>query len=57
MSIKELVDKILADGKITKEEHIQFQLAITEDGKIDREEKEQINRILDLIEKGEVIVE
>ena len=57
MNIKELVDRIVADGKLTKEEHLEFQSAIMADGKLDKEEKEQLKRILDMIEQGKLTIE
>ena len=57
MNIKNYVDKILEDGKLTREEHLRFMYAVQEDGKIDNEEREQINRVFDLIKSGKVTVE
>ena len=57
MNIKNYVDKILEDGKLTREEYLRFMYAVQEDGKIDNEEREQINRIFDLIKNGKITVE
>jgi polyhydroxyalkanoate synthesis regulator phasin len=51
-----MVDRMIEDGKLTQEEHLRFLYAVQEDGKIDIEEREQINRILDLIKSGKIIV-
>jgi polyhydroxyalkanoate synthesis regulator phasin len=56
MNIKSMVDRMIEDGKLTQEEHLRFLYAVQEDGKIDIEEREQINRILDLIKSGKIIV-
>ncbi len=57
MSIKQLVDRIVADGVITKAEHEEFLRKVKEDGKIDKEESEQISRLRRMIEKGELKIE
>jgi polyhydroxyalkanoate synthesis regulator phasin len=57
MNIKTFVDKIVQDGKLTREEHLQFLYAVQEDGKVDNEEREQINRIFNMIKNGEIKVE
>ena len=57
MNIKTFVDKIVQDGKLTREEHLQFLYAVQEDGKVDSEEREQINRIFNMIKNGEIKVE
>ncbi len=57
MNIKTFVDKIVQDGKLTSEEHLQFLYAVQEDGKVDNEEREQINRIFNMIKNGEIKIE
>ncbi len=57
MSIKELVDRIIEDGVITKAEHEEFLLKVKENGKIDSEESKQISRLRKMIEKGELKIE
>ncbi len=57
MSIKELVDRIIEDGVITKAEHEEFLLKVKENGKIDSEESKQISRLREMIEKGELKIE
>lgn len=56
MNIKELVDRIVKDGKITVREHKELLDAISENGVIDEEENEQINRVINMINNGEVEV-
>ncbi len=57
MNIEELVNQIIADGKLTKEEHQMFLDKVNEDGKVDEEENKQISRLMDMIGKGELKVE
>ncbi len=57
MSIKETVDRIMADKKMTRAEYEQFFLQVMDDTKIDAEENEQITRLRELIEKKEIKVE
>ena len=51
-TIKELVDSIIADGKITKDEQRQLNDFLMADGKVDAEENAQIKRIMDLMNEG-----
>ena len=57
MSIKDMVDQIIANGVITKEEHEAFLRKVNEDNKIDPEESKQISRIRKMIEEGTLKVE
>ncbi len=57
MSIKELVDRIVSDGRLTLSEHKQLLKKINEDGKIDQEEHEQLARVLEMIKNGTLKVE
>ena len=52
--IKDLADQILKDKVLTKKEQTAFREAVMEDGKVSSEEKEQINRILNLLEEGDI---
>ncbi len=51
-SIKELVDQIIADGVLTREEHDAFIDQVHADGQIDEEESEQISRLFRMIQEG-----
>ncbi|HPZ07340.1 MAG TPA: hypothetical protein PL110_04455 [Candidatus Eremiobacteraeota bacterium] len=51
--LKTLVDRILEDNKITKEEAEQLKQALTEEGETE-EGYEQIDRILKLFDAGEI---
>ena len=53
-SIKELVDEVLADGKITRAEHKKLREVFMADGEIDQSEHEQLQRIMDLVDAGKV---
>ncbi len=57
MSIKELVDRIVRDGRLTQYEQKQLLKKVNEDGKIDQEEHEQLTRVLEMIKNGELKVE
>ncbi|NES73626.1 MAG: hypothetical protein F6K24_54795 [Okeania sp. SIO2D1] len=57
MNIKEFVDKIIEDGKISRREYEEFLLKVNEDNKIDFEETLQIKRLRNLIEKNQLKVE
>ncbi|MEQ8187438.1 MAG: hypothetical protein ABRQ39_05645 [Candidatus Eremiobacterota bacterium] len=53
-NLRELVDRILEDKKITKAEAEELQKALTEDGEISEEGYEEIDRILRLFDSGEI---
>ena len=55
-ALKDMVDDIIADGKITHAELYKFNQAVQADGTVDRDENEQVNRILGLIEAGKLKV-
>ena len=52
LTIKELVDAIIADGQLTEEEQKRLNEAMLADGKIDDFEVKQINRVMDMIKSG-----
>jgi polyhydroxyalkanoate synthesis regulator phasin len=56
MRLRELVDRVIADGVITPEEHRELTRAVTEDPEISSEEREEIARLADMIARGEVRV-
>lgn len=53
-NIKDLVDRIIADGKITQTEQKYLNEAILKDGRVDPEEREQIERLFEMIYRGEI---
>ncbi len=56
MDIKELIDRIIADGKLTVKEHKLIKHAVNLDRKMDEVESEQIGRVLDMIRSGKLKV-
>ena len=56
ISVKEVVDLIIADGVITPSENKFFVELIEADGVIDKEEGLQVVRLYDLIKSGNVKV-
>ncbi|MDQ6961387.1 MAG: hypothetical protein Q9M28_02495 [Mariprofundaceae bacterium] len=57
MTITELVNQIIKDGKITQNEYEGFLAKVKEDGQIDAEEKEQITRLMAMIDRKELTIE
>lgn len=55
-SMEALVDEMLADGKLTREELKRFEAEMLADGQLSIEERRQIDRLLNAIAKGEVTV-
>jgi len=53
-AIKELVDRILEDGVISRKEQLLLTQAIAEDGRVTPDEIEQIDRIMDLLRAGKI---
>ncbi len=56
-NIKELVDRILADSFITREEQATLNKAILEDDKVSPDEIAQIDRIMALVKEGKIRAE
>jgi polyhydroxyalkanoate synthesis regulator phasin len=54
--IKELVDKFVEDGVLTREEHDEFIQTIHADGQVDAEESAEISRLFKLIQEGKLQV-
>ena len=53
-NIKELFERVEADGKITKEEVRMINEAIAEDGTVDFEERQLLEKMADKIRRGEL---
>ncbi|OVE79816.1 hypothetical protein BVY02_02210 [bacterium J17] len=53
-NIKDMVDRFVEDGVMTREEHDEFVEAMHKDGDIDEEEKAEITRIFTLIREGKL---
>jgi hypothetical protein len=56
MGVKEFVEGIMADGKLTKEEKQEIDKYLLADGQISEEEREQIATLLTKIATGELQV-
>ncbi|MEG3860221.1 hypothetical protein [Microcoleus sp. herbarium12] len=54
LTIYQMVDRIVASGKIARREHLVLTSAILCDDKLSEEERHQINRIFDYIQIGRV---
>ena len=54
LSVKELLDQIMEDGVITRDEHDEFVEAIFADGQIDDDENAQITRMFEAIKAGKI---
>ncbi|MEG3841284.1 hypothetical protein QUB63_34015 [Microcoleus sp. ARI1-B5] len=52
LTISQMVDRIVASGKISRREHLVLTSAILSDDKISEEDRYQINRIFDYIQIG-----
>ncbi|MGL5062873.1 MAG: hypothetical protein ACRC62_23095 [Microcoleus sp.] len=52
LTIYQMVERIVASGKLTRREHLMLTSAILSDDKISEEERHQINRIFDYIQIG-----
>lgn len=56
INIKEMVDKYVEDGVMTRQEHEEFIQLVHKDGVIDEAESEQISRIFNLINEGKLVI-
>ncbi len=55
--VTELVERIIDDGKLSEAEYLSFQHAVKNNQAIDKEENEQILKMLGLIDRGKLRVE
>lgn len=55
--IKDLVDRIIADGTITSKEHEELLQQMYKDKVVDEEESDELARIFKLIKEGKVVLE
>ena len=51
--IKGIMDRIVEDGVVTREEHDELMESMHKDGMIDEEESAQISRMFSLLQEGE----
>lgn len=56
MNIKELVERVMEDGVVTKKEHQKILKEISKDGQLDEDEAKEIQRLVDKIDSGELTV-
>lgn len=56
MRLREFVDRIIADGVITPRERHELWRRVTEDPAISDEERVEIGRLKDMIDRGEILV-
>ena len=52
LTIYQMVDRIVASGKIARREHLVLTSAILSDDKISEEDRHQINRVFDYLQIG-----
>jgi tellurite resistance protein len=57
MDIKELVNRVTRDGKVTADEHKMILHAVSEDGKLDENEAKEVHRLMQMINEGKLKVE
>lgn len=55
-AIQALMDRILADGKLTQAEQDELMAAIREDGRVTQAELDLVQSLLDRISRGEIQV-
>ncbi|MBW2458644.1 MAG: hypothetical protein JRI68_29370 [Deltaproteobacteria bacterium] len=51
---EEMIDQIIADGRLTTEEKKQLDALVLADGKLTLEERKAIDRLLGMIARGEL---
>lgn len=56
MRLRELVDRIVEDGRITPEEREELTRAVTEDPALSDEERDELLRLKEMIDRGEVVI-
>jgi uncharacterized membrane protein YebE (DUF533 family) len=54
LNVTQFVDELILSRQISGQEYNQLAAAILADGKIDEEERYQINRLFDAIQSGQV---
>ena len=56
MGLTELVDRIVADGRRTRAEREELERAVCADPDLSDEERMQIQRIREMIERGDLVL-
>jgi hypothetical protein len=54
MRLSELVDRIVADGRLTRAERVELERAVCEDPELSDDERMQIQRITEMIARGDL---
>jgi len=54
MRLSELVDRIVADGRLTWAERAELHNALCEDPALSDDERMQVRRIMEMIERGDL---
>ena len=54
MKLKQLIDRVVADGVITPDEHKQIVDMVCSDPDVTDEERRELNRLRELIDSGDV---
>ncbi|HEY9621470.1 MAG TPA: hypothetical protein V6C78_13935 [Crinalium sp.] len=52
LTIKPLIDEIIASGKMSRQQHLQLASAVLSDHHITEEERRHINRVFDYVQTG-----
>ncbi len=53
---EEMIDQIIADGRLTTEEKKQLDELVLADGKLTLEERKAIDRLIGMIARGELVM-
>jgi hypothetical protein len=51
-AIRQLVDKIIASGQVTRQEHVKLTFTLLAEQRVSDEDRIQINRIFDYLQAG-----
>ena len=54
MRVTEIVDRIVADGRLTRAERVELEQAVCDDPDLSKEERMQIERVRDMIARGDL---
>lgn len=52
LTVRQLVELIIASGQISRQQHLQLTSAILSDHRISDEERREVNRVFDYIQTG-----
>jgi len=56
MKLSELVDRIVADGRLTWAERAELHRALCDDPELTNDERMQVRRIMEMIERGDLVL-